>query len=88
MTHRPPSSRTTHQEERQAWFPTEPAKKVDVAAYDKSLEQAAAKAEEATKKGASGLSDEAKERNRRALAARKAKNQGFLPEGWRRVGQR
>jgi hypothetical protein len=31
------------------------------------------------------LSADAKERNRLALAARKAKKDGFLPDGWRRV---
>ena len=56
----------------------------DVAAFDKGLEAAAAKADAASSKG---LSEDAKERNRRALAARKAKSQGFLPEGWRRVRQ-
>lgn len=56
----------------------------DAAAFDKGLEDAAAKADAASGKG---LSEDAKERNRRALAARKAKSQGFLPEGWRRVSR-
>jgi hypothetical protein len=67
-----------HTEERQAWFPTEPAVKIDTKVYSQDPAPVA--------EGA--LSDEAKERNRRALEARKAKQDGFLPEGWRRVESR
>lgn len=58
----------------------------DVSIYAQDLEKTAQAAEAAQDKPAGGLSAEAKERNRRALAARKAKNQGFLPDGWRKVG--
>eukprot|EP00730_Choanoeca_flexa_P018475 TRINITY_DN8985_c0_g1_i4.p1 TRINITY_DN8985_c0_g1~~TRINITY_DN8985_c0_g1_i4.p1 ORF type:complete len:279 (+),score=88.29 TRINITY_DN8985_c0_g1_i4:240-1076(+) len=64
-----------HTEERQAWFPKEPAVQVDAKVYDQEPKTAP--------EGA--LSEAAKERNRKALAARKAKKDGFLPEGWRRV---
>ncbi|EGD76215.1 hypothetical protein PTSG_00918 [Salpingoeca rosetta] len=70
-----------HTEERQAWFPTEPAVKIDPAKFDEEPAPAPSQAP-------GGLSEEAKERNRRALAARKAKNQGMLPDGWRRVESR
>eukprot|EP00043_Microstomoeca_roanoka_P018819 m.205220 g.205220 ORF g.205220 m.205220 type:complete len:272 (-) comp16894_c0_seq1:165-980(-) len=69
-----------HTEERQAWFPTEPAVKIDPAKFDEDPAKSTVPE--------SGLSEEAKERNRRALAARKAKQQGMLPEGWRRVESR
>eukprot|EP00049_Salpingoeca_infusionum_P024964 m.17672 g.17672 ORF g.17672 m.17672 type:complete len:272 (+) comp7518_c0_seq2:284-1099(+) len=64
-------------DERQAWLPTEPAVKLEPEAF--------AEPEVAAAPAAGGLTAEQKEKNKRALAARKASAQGFLPDGWRKV---
>ena len=91
-----------HTDERQAWFPTEPAVQVDAKVRGWALDcvpqlqygcchgcgdclcsQVYDKEPVAVPEG--NLTADAKERNRLALAARKAKKDGFLPDGWRRV---
>lgn len=62
-------------EERQAWYPTEAARKPAELAENQEVSASAKK----------GISAATKERNKRALAARKAKADALLPEGWRKV---
>eukprot|EP00051_Salpingoeca_urceolata_P000908 m.37135 g.37135 ORF g.37135 m.37135 type:complete len:269 (-) comp11077_c0_seq1:90-896(-) len=62
-------------EERQAWMPTEPA--IDPAKVKKAAGT--------EKKKKSGVPDHIKEKNRKALEARKARGDTFVPEGWKRV---